>query len=98
RERRLDPRSHGRALAPLEPTGGKVEHQGVELTVGPGGERRREALLELVGEEPAFGRGLAQPVSDALALCVRRSKLCSPCHLPSRLARAPLADKSAITQ
>jgi hypothetical protein len=48
----------------------EVREKRAEFSVGPRGERRLEAMLELLGVEPAFDRGITQSFSHVFPVCV----------------------------
>ena len=54
--------------------GGQVGEDAVQLAVGPRPQRRVHPVLELFRIEPSFGRGLAQPLGDRLAVGVGGSE------------------------
>jgi hypothetical protein len=62
------------------PITGQIVDQWVQLAIGAGAERGTQALFELMGEQTPLGGGLSKPLGNLLAISVRGSKLCVPCH------------------
>jgi hypothetical protein len=58
----------------------KIGNQRLKLLVGPGGIERGQPLLQLVGEQPPFGRRSLQPPCRRLAVCIRSPKQSPSLH------------------
>jgi hypothetical protein len=70
----------------------QVRDQPVQLTVGLGGKRGTEAVVELIRVQAPLRGRLAQPLGYLLAIRIRCPERCSMRH-GARLARAEAADK-----
>jgi hypothetical protein len=91
RHRRLHPLGRASARPLCDLIARQVADDVIELAVRACAQRLGESLLQLVGMETALCGRAAEPISDPLAVFVRRSQTASLCHLaaPAGLVRRP---------
>ncbi len=74
---------------------GQVGDQRIQLAVRAGPQRGAKPLVELLGEEPSFDRGLAKPFGYFVTLRVRCPQYRSSRHTLKRLAPRGCGHKGA---